>query len=64
MARVFTDSGVLIAAARGESPFREAAVQLLTDPTHVFLTSPFVYLETVPKARFGRRELELAMTCH
>ncbi len=61
MARVFIDSGVLIAAARGESPTRETAVQLLTDPTHVFLTTPFVYLETVPKAHFGKRELELAL---
>ena len=61
MARLFIDSGVLIAAARGEAPLREAAVRLLTNPRHVFLTSPFVYLETVPKAQFGRRELELAL---
>ncbi len=61
MTRVFIDSGVLIAAARGEASLRDAAVQLLTHPTHVFLTSPFVYLETVPKARFGQRELELAL---
>ena len=61
MARLFVDSGVLIAAARGEAAVRQAAIQLLTDPTHVFLTSPFIYLETVPKARFGQRELELAL---
>jgi predicted nucleic acid-binding protein len=61
VARLFIDSGVLIAAARGEAPLREAAVRLLTNPWHVFLTSPFVYLETVPKAQFGSRELELAL---
>jgi predicted nucleic acid-binding protein len=61
MARLFVDSGVLIAAARGAPVIREAALALLTNPQNNFLTSPFVYLETVPKARYGRRDLELAM---
>jgi len=60
MARVFVDSGVLVAAARGEPQLREAARRLLTDAHHRFLTSPFVYLETAPKARFHGRALELA----
>jgi predicted nucleic acid-binding protein len=60
MARIFVDSGVLVAAARGEYPFREAARELLSDPNHTFLTSPFVYLETAAKARYHQRVLELA----
>jgi hypothetical protein len=60
MARVFVDSGVLVAAARGEYPLRETARHLLSDPNHTFLTSPFVYLETAPKARYHQRVLELA----
>lgn len=60
MARVFLDSGVLVTAARGEYPLKSAARQLLSDPSHSFLTSPFVYLETAPKARYNQRTLELA----
>src|ERR1700736_718023 len=61
MARLFVDSGVLIAAARGAPVIREAALALLTNPQNTFLTSPFIYLETVPKARYGHRDFELAM---
>lgn len=60
MARIFVDSGVLVAAARGEDPFRETARRLLSDPNLSFLTSPFVYLETAEKARYHQRVLELA----
>src|SRR5438132_11294289 len=58
MTRTFLDSGVLIAAARSVSPDWERALQLLEDPDRVFLTSPFIYLELVPKAIFHRRRLE------
>jgi hypothetical protein len=59
MPRIFVDSGVVILAARGESPSREAALRLLEDPSAHFLTSPFIYLEIVPQAAFHRRDVEL-----
>jgi len=56
--RTFLDSGVLIAATRLLDPNAERAVKLLEDPNRVFLTSPFVYLEVVPKAIFYKKRLE------
>jgi len=58
MIRTFFDSGVLIAAARSVGPDREHALQLLEEPNRVFLTSPFVYLEVVPKAIFFKKQME------
>jgi hypothetical protein len=58
MIRTFLDSGVLIAAARSLDPDRERALQLLEEPNRAFLTSPFVYLEVVPKAIFFKKRLE------
>lgn len=58
LTRAFLDSGVLLAANRAEEPLRFAARRLLRDPRYTFLTSPFVYLEVVPKARFFQRLLE------
>jgi len=60
MIRTFFDSGVLIAAARSVGPDRERALQLLEGPNRVFLTSPFVYLEVVPKAIFFKKQMERA----
>ena len=59
MARVFVDSGVLVIAARAAAG-SELALSFLKDPEHTFLTSPFVYLETVPKARYHRQRSEVA----
>ena len=56
--RTFLDSGVLIAAIRSLGADRERALQLLEEPNRMFLTSPFVYLEVVPKAIFNRKRLE------
>jgi hypothetical protein len=58
--RTFLDSGVLITAHRGEPSGRKRALSILQDPDRVFLTSPFLYLETVPKAVYFKRESELA----
>ena len=58
MIRTFFDSGVLIAAARSLDPDGARAVRFLEDPNRVFLTSPFVYLEVVPKAIFFRKRIE------
>ena len=60
MIRTFLDSGVLIAAARAVDREGERAIQLLEEPNRLFLTSPFIYLECVPKAIFYRRWLEQA----
>jgi predicted nucleic acid-binding protein len=58
MIRTFFDSGVLIAAARSLDPDGERAVRFLEGPNRVFLTSPFVHLEVVPKAIFFKKRLE------
>ena len=60
MIRTYFDSGVLIAAARLMSPDGQRALQLLEEPNRVFLTSPFVHLEVVPKAIFYKKRLERA----
>ena len=56
--RTFLDSGVLIAATRSLGTDRERALQLLEESNRIFLTSPFIYLEVVPKAIFFRKRLE------
>lgn len=48
--RTFLDSGVLIAAFKGASQLREPALRVLEDPDRLFLSSPFVRLEVLPKA--------------
>jgi len=58
MIRTFVDSGVLIAAARSLDPDGERALKFLDDPNRVFLTSPFAYLEVVPKAIFFKKQME------
>src|ERR1035437_5223269 len=58
MIRTFFDSGVLIAAARLLDPDGERALEFLDDPNRVFLTSPFVHLEVVPKAIFFKKQME------
>ena len=58
MVRTFLDTGALIAAARSVGPDRERALQLLEEPNRVFLTSPFIHLEVVPKAIFFKKRLE------
>jgi predicted nucleic acid-binding protein len=59
MPRSFPDSGALIDAARALPDRARAALYYLGDPGRSFLTSPFVYLETVPKAEYARRNEEL-----
>ena len=53
----FIDTGVLIVAARGEDEMSEKALEILDDPDREFASSPFLKLETVPKAMwFGNKE--------
>ena len=61
MVRTFVDSGVLIDAARGVPPFDTLAFEFLDDPNRIFLSSPLVRLEVVPKAAYLRRGEELAI---
>ena len=58
MLRTFLDAGVLIAATRLAGPDSRRALQFLEDPNRVFLTSPFIHLEVVPKAIYNRMHLE------
>jgi len=58
--RTFLDSGVLLAGARATGPDQERALRLLEDSDRVFVTSPFVYWELVPKAIYNKKRLEKA----
>jgi hypothetical protein len=56
--RTFLDSGVLIAAFKGQPSIGDPAAQLFKDPSRVFLSSRFVHLEVCPKALFNRQREE------
>ena len=55
MKLTFVDSGVLIAATRGDLRVSSAALQILDDRSRTFASSDFVRLETIPKATFYQR---------
>lgn len=59
MLLTYPDASVLIAAHRGVPAVRERALTLLSDPGRLFVSSPFLYLETVPKALYSRRQSEI-----
>ena len=50
---------MLIAAHRGQPPERQRALALLNDPSRTFVASPFLYLETVPKAIYHGNTAEV-----
>ena len=56
--RTFLDSGVLLAAWRGEV-LAGAALSLMADDARVFVTSQMVRLELLPKPRFEKRPREV-----
>ena len=58
MIRTFLDPGVLIAATRVATQDAGDALALLTDPGRIFITSPFVFLEVVPKAIYFGMQFE------
>jgi hypothetical protein len=60
MVRTFLDAGVLIAGARATGEQQEKVLRILEDPERVFVASPFLYLELIPKAAFNKRRLERA----
>ena len=57
--RTFLDAGVLIAAARGKTDVAAQALRILDDPDREFISSPFIKLEILPKAVYGKRETEV-----
>ena len=52
--RTFIDTGVLIAAATGNDAVCAQAMTVLDDPGRAFVTSDFVRLEVLPKARYHK----------
>ncbi len=55
----FVDSGVLIAAARGEGGLAARALAVLDDPERQFATSNLVKLEVLPKAIYQKNLAEV-----
>jgi hypothetical protein len=62
--RTFLDSGVLITAARSRGSDQQTALAVLADPSRVFLATPLLALEIVPKATFHKQKLELSFYDH
>ena len=58
MIRSFIDSGVLIAAARGQTDLSTTALRILAEKDRAFASSIFIQLETQPKATFHKQQLE------
>jgi predicted nucleic acid-binding protein len=58
MIATYIDSGVLIAAARGDADLSQLALPYLADPNREYITSDYVRLEVLPKAVFHKREEE------
>jgi predicted nucleic acid-binding protein len=59
MITTYIDSGVLIAAARGDTHLSDLAIRYLLDPNREYITSDYVRLEVLPKAVFHRRQTEV-----
>ncbi|MEM9217648.1 MAG: PIN domain-containing protein [Cyanobacteria bacterium P01_F01_bin.150] len=60
MVLTFIDSGVLIAASRGEGDIASRAMTVLTDGDRTFASSEFVKLEVLPKAIYNKQTAESA----
>lgn len=56
--RTFVDADVLIYAARGVGDSSRLALNVLSNPDRIFVSSNFVTLEVIPKARYHGREIE------
>lgn len=59
MTCTFIDSGVLIAAARGEGAIAERALVILEAPHRKFASSIFLKLEVLPKAIYNNQTSEV-----
>jgi len=58
MIATYIDSGVLIAAARGDADLSPLALAYLGNPDREYITSEYVRLEVLPKAIFNKRKEE------
>ena len=56
----YIDAGVLIAAARGTDELSAIAISFLNDPLREYVTSSFVRLEVLPKAKYHNKRAEVA----
>lgn len=56
--RTFLDTGVLITAYNGQPDLKTLALNVLKDPSRIFLSSPYIRHEVCPKALFNKRHLE------
>jgi predicted nucleic acid-binding protein len=57
--RTYIDSGVLIAAARGQGRLSQRALTVLADESRELVASDYVRLEVVPKAAYFKQQAEL-----
>jgi predicted nucleic acid-binding protein len=57
--RTFLDTSVLFAAHRGKPPQRDPSLAIINDRDRFFIASPFLYLETMPKAIFHQNDPEI-----
>jgi len=57
--RTFLDANVLINAFRGTGKTAAESIALLQDDTREFVTSDFLRLELLPKARYHQNQLEV-----
>ncbi len=55
MIRTFIDSGVLIAAARGEGIMAQTSLDILQDTNREFAFSIFLKMEVLPKAIYNKK---------
>lgn len=55
MIRTFLDSGVLIAAARGEGIMAQTSLEILQDTNREFISSIFLKMEVLPKAIYNNK---------
>jgi len=56
--KTFVDTGVLIAAVRGQEPIATTAREILDDPDREFIASIFLKLEVLPKTIYNKNLLE------
>ena len=55
MIRTFIDSGVLIAAARGDGIMAQTSLDILQDTNREFVSSIFLKMEVLPKAIYNKK---------
>lgn len=57
--KTYIDSGVLIAIARALDKMMTKALEILDDRQRIFVSSPFVNLEVLPKAIYYQQQEEI-----